>query len=138
MAVLRDEYLNPFEVDLDKSTLFNLSSATPIPQNIAEEVLSLPSKGKALAGDFLNKRILTIEVPFNNPIKRNINKTKLTSKKETKLCRGNKIKSVEINRNILGKLVSYSAISGKVVDYSAALKYPLSPIPLSICHPEWS
>ena len=126
--VLRDEYLNPFEVCLDKSVLFNLSSGIPIPKNIADEILSLPVKGKGLADKFLKTRVLTNKVSFNDPIKRNINKTRLSTKKDIKIVRG--------NRNILGKLVAYSAKSGKVVDYAEVLKYPLSHTPLSICHPD--
>lgn len=45
-------------------------------------------------------------------------------------------KVTAVNRNIIPRLVSYSKSSSKVVDYSEALKYPLSPIPLSVAHPD--
>ena len=41
-----------------------------------------------------------------------------------------------MNRNIISRLVSYSKSSSKVVDYAEALKYPLSPVPLRVAHPD--
>ena len=48
----------------------------------------------------------------------------------------NKTKTLEVNRNILGCLVAFSAKTGKAVDYQKALTYPLCPIPLSLAHPD--
>ena len=93
-------------------------------------------KGKGLANKFLKTRVLTNKVSFNDPIKRNINRTLLSAEKYIKIVRGNKVKTIEENRNILEKLVAYSATSGNVVDYTEVLKYPLSHTPLSICHPD--
>ena len=50
------------------------------------------------------------------------------------ICRAGKEKVIAVNRNILTRLVPYSKLSGKVVDYAEALRYPLSPLPLSIVH----
>ena len=50
------------------------------------------------------------------------------------ICRAGKEKVIAVNRNILTRLVPYSKLSGKVVDYAEALRYPLSPVPLSIVH----
>ena len=41
-----------------------------------------------------------------------------------------KLKSVEVNRNILRLLLSVSAKSGQVIDFAKALEYPLGPVPL--------
>ena len=40
--------------------------------------------------------------------------------------------TVEVNRNILGALRSFSAKASKPIDFDVALPYPLSAIPLSI------
>ena len=50
------------------------------------------------------------------------------------ICRGGKEKVIAVNRNILARLVPYSKLSGKVIDYAEALRYQLSPLPLSIVH----
>ena len=52
------------------------------------------------------------------------------------IWRGGKEKVIAVNRNILARLVPYSKLSGKVIDYAEALRYPLSPLPLSIVHPD--
>ena len=39
---------------------------------------------------------------------------------------------LKVNRNIIGALLTYSAKSGKVIDFEKALMNPLSPISLSI------
>ena len=96
----------------------NLSSGIAIPSETTQEILALPLKGK--------------------PIKENINKNTLKRKFFAKIIiwRGGKEKVIAVNRNILARLVPYSKLSGKVIDYAEALRYPLSPLPLSIVHPD--
>ena len=42
--------------------------------------------------------------------------------------------TVEVNRNILGALLSFSAKASKPKDFDAELTYPLSAIPLSMLY----
>ena len=49
-----------------------------------------------------------------------------------------KLKSVKVNRNILGLLLSASAKSGQVIDFAKAFEYPLGPVPLSLANPDGS
>ena len=44
--------------------------------------------------------------------------------------------TVEINRNILGALLSFSAKTNQPTDFDSALSYPLSPIPLTLALPD--
>ena len=37
--VLKEEYINPFSRELDKSKLYNLSSGIPVPEHLAEMIL---------------------------------------------------------------------------------------------------
>ena len=83
--ILTEEYLNPFSVGLDKSVLYNLSSGVPLPGKIADEILSFPDKGKTLAEEFLNKRLLSDEIPLSDPIRRNIDKKTLSTKKTVQI-----------------------------------------------------
>ena len=134
--ILTEEYLNLFDVGLDKSVLHNLSSGVPLPGKIADEILSFPDKGITLAEEFLNKRLLSDEITLSDPIRRNIDKKTLLAKKTVQIHHANKVKSIEVNRNILWKVVAYSTNFGKPIDYAESLKFPLSPIPLSTCHPD--
>ena len=46
------------------------------------------------------------------------------------------VKDVEVNRNILGALNSYSLKTGKTVDFKMTLSYCLSSLPSSIYNPD--
>ena len=59
----------------------------------------------------------------------------LLTKKLIPPARSNKEQNnVDINRNVLGQLVSYSMKSDYKIDIKDASKYPLAKIPLSLCH----
>ena len=59
----------------------------------------------------------------------------LLTKKLISPARSNKeSNNIDINRNVLGQLVSYSLKSDYKIDFEEALKYPLAKIPLSLCH----
>ena len=42
--------------------------------------------------------------------------------------------TVNVNKNILGKLISHSVKTENKTDFNEALKYPLSPVPLRLCN----
>ena len=48
----------------------------------------------------------------------------------------NKQKTIEINRNTLGKLPAYTAKTGRTIDFGGALTFLLSPLPLCFAHPD--
>ena len=50
--------------------------------------------------------------------------------------KNNRERTVEVNRNVLGLLVRLSLCSGQPVGFENALRYPLSPMPLSIATPD--
>ena len=60
------------------------------------------------------------------------------SSKKVTIEQNKKVKSVEVDRNILGTLLSFSAKSGQAIDFKRALEYPLCPIPLSLANPDGS
>ena len=43
-----------------------------------------------------------------------------------------KVKVIEANRDVLGKLLATSTKHGKIIDFKKALEYPLTPVPLSL------
>ena len=47
-------------------------------------------------------------------------------------------KTLKVNHNFVGALLTYSAKSGKVIDLEKALMYPLSPIPLNTLNGGWN
>ena len=102
----------------------------------AENILSLPEKGRTQHQEFLKDRLQTRNVAFHDPIKRNANKGFGTNTKKTVLS--NK-KSIDVNRDILAKLLSISTKQQeKKIDLEKALTYPLSEVPLSLCNADGS
>ena len=61
-----------------------------------------------------------------------------SSSKKVTIEDNKKAKSIEVNRNILGALLSISAKSGQAIDFEKALEYPLCPVPLSLANPDGS
>ena len=125
-------------VFIEKGELINISSGLSLPEEISEVVLSLYSQGSALADCFAKERIMTDPLLFHNAISRYNIKTFQSSCKSVVIKRNNKTKSINVDRNILGALVSYSIQSEKAVDREKALEFPLSSVPLSIANADGS
>ena len=138
MDVLQEEYMNPFSVLLDENQLYNLSSGVPVESDLTEKILAVESTGTEIAKTFATERLLTNGTKkFHDALPRNkIWSFKNVSKKIV-VKKNQKERTVEVNRDILGLLVRLSLCSGPPsVDFERALKYPLSPIPLSIATPD--
>ena len=138
MRILTEEYLDPFDIGIELTELVNLSSGIPLPDDIAVDILSIPTKGEQLANDFKDQRLKSTRKEFHTPITRNNYKLFKTATKTVVAKTSNAVKTIEVNRNILGKLLYISANNDKPIDFETALKYPLSPIPLSICNADGS
>ena len=139
VRVLEEEYLNQFSVTLDKSNLYNLSSGVAIEnEEVVREILNINAKGRELLQEFIDSRYKSNYKAFHDPIpKCNVKLFKNLTKKIT-VAKGKQTHVAEVNRNILAKLTSLSARTGKVVNFEDALKYPLSSVPLSISFPDGS
>ena len=138
IQILEDEYINPFGVQVDEEKLINLSSGVPLADAVAEDILSIPSEGKRLAEAFKNDRIYSKSALFHDPIKKCKVKTFQSSSKSVVVRNGSTIKSVDVNRNMLGSLLAFSVKSGKAIDMEKALEFPLSAISLSISNADGS
>ena len=132
MNVLINEYLNPFDESVDPNYLFNLSSGEPVPNDLATNILNIHNEGLMLADDFINKRITSNEVPFHHAISRNKTFTFSKTKQKVVIKNKNNVKILEVNRNVLATLLCYNMKTGEAINFASALKYPLSPVPLSI------
>ena len=129
-AVIQNIYLNPFDPNLKSDVEHNLSSGSE--NSISDKVLTLEENGKRMANEFLEKRVLTNEINFFDTISKNFDKNLIVRKRAP--FHQKNLTTVEVNRNILGKLLSYSMNTENKIDFKEALKYPLSPVPLSLCH----
>ena len=134
--MIENDYINPFGLDIDPDSLVNISSGVSLPNEIAEEVLNQEKKGKVLVKEFNENRLFSSNTKFHEAIKRNDCKSFNSTKKKCVVKKNGVQATVEVNRNILGALNSFSLKTNVAVDYKKALKYPLSPCPLSISHPD--
>ena len=130
----KNHYINPFDPFLEKETLYNLSSGAAMPAEVTEYLLLLHEKGNDLCNNFLQSRILTTTKRFHDKFTRNNNKMILTKKLIPSAHSNKEPNNIDINRNVLGQLVSYSLKSDYKIDLGDALKYRLAKIPLSLCY----
>ena len=132
MIVLINEYLNPFDESKDPNYLSNLSSGEPVSNDLANNILNIHNEGLMLAEDFIIERINSNEVSFHRTISRKKTITFSKTKQKVVIKNKNNVKLVEVNRNFLATLLCYNMKTGKTINFANALKYSLSPVPLSI------
>ena len=138
--MLQEEYLNPFDIALDKSQLFNLSSGVAVQDaGEADDMVNIVSKGQLMYDQFVEQLLKYGSTKsFHDPISKSKVKLFKNCIKKLSVTKGNKTYVTEVNRNILAKLTSSSTKTGKAVNFEDALKYPLSPVPLSLAFPDGS
>ena len=138
MDVLRSQFINPFQPDLDKDELFNLVSGYPAPANVRDCLLSLESRGRKLMVEFQDRQITTesSKPKFFSPIKREPLKTFKNTTVKTKLQSQGKTKELTFQRDILGMLVAYSNKHETGIDLEKALCFPLAPVSIPLSTPD--
>ena len=135
MKVFSEDYIDPFGLFVEKDKLVNVSSGVALPDQIADELLLISEVGARKYEEFKKERLVEPQTKcFHAPISRTNIKGFKHNKMKVKLTKSKVCKSLEINRDILGKLLALSSKSGKPIDFEKALEYPLSPIPLSLCN----
>ncbi len=135
MRVLTEEYINPFDLVIEKNELFNLSSGVPL---LCTDLLNCWDIGQSKFERFTQESVSGNLKPFHDPTQ----KKKITMFKDmtksTKVANNGKSAVIDANRNILGKLLAISAKHKKSIDFEVALSYPLSTTPLSLSNPDGS
>lgn len=135
ITVIQEDYINPFGLTVDKEKLVCLSSGVPLIDEVTNDILSLHETGKKQHQTFVDERLKEKSVTFHTPIKRNPVKTFKFNVKKT-ITKNNK--TIEVNRDILSKLLSIAIKQDKKIDFEKSLEYPLSEVPLSICNADGS
>ena len=103
LHVLEEEYLNPFDLEIDQTHLYNLSSGVHVQDEWAKEIVSLKQKGEELCEQFKRERLTTSGKSFNgSTIPKNKIKLIQNTGKVVKINKNNKTKVLEVNRNIIG------------------------------------
>lgn len=125
---------NPFKT-LETPKLFNISSGKSTSAVTSKFLLNIFDFGDNQKNCFITE---CLEEPqrFLKPIKKNIisnfSKESISTKRET--GSSDKLRSVKLERNLFARII-FIAIE-KQINMELVLTYPLTPIPLSLCHPD--
>ena len=129
VRILEEEFINPFGVGYEH--LHNPSSGEEVADDLASVILDVRQNGTRMKEEFVRSRITSQTAKFHDTLRICSLKTlKSLDKCVVKLKHVQA--TVEVNRNILGSLLAFSTANERAIDLTAALTYPLSPIPLSL------
>ena len=78
VAVLENEFVNPFDIALDRTMLTNLGQDQ---KETSTKLVNLQQDGITIAKKFLQERLLLLSKKFFGSIPRNINKSTMVKKK---------------------------------------------------------
>ena len=135
---MENDYVNLFTVTLEATKLFNLSSGVAVEDDLADQILNIIDIGKSLTETFRNERLIQHNISFHEPIKKNLIATFKDTLNFIFVKKNNQSMTLQVNRNIIGALLSYSAKSSRAIDFERALKFPLLAVPLSIANGDGS
>ena len=122
--------MNPFSVT-DKDILYNISSGKAASETTAAFLTSVDAIGERRQNEFIDD-CCTQPNRFEERIPREKLSTFASEGTARKTTKDNKELHVKMERNIFARLL-HMALERKV-DMGEVLKYPLTPVPLSLCH----
>ena len=124
--VISQDFLNPFDCNIDSAKLYNLSSGVPVDEASCLGILSIKSDGEKRYQDFVDNKLLSEETKFHNPLTRSkYTLFRSCSRKVNMLEKSGKLKAVELNRNVTGTLLALSARSERLIDFLKVVSYPV-------------
>ena len=127
--------MNPYSTTIEKDHLFNLATGKAADVEIEYFLLEVSEIGRRARDEFIQECI-NDSSRISPPIRRQrirsletqFDQFKVTSATEKKLV------TVTMARDLFGRIL-FHALQAKA-DMAQVLKYPLTPVPLSLCPPE--
>ena len=101
-------------------------------------MLNIQKTGEEQYNDFVQNRLLSDEIKFHDTLTRNKLVLFKDCGKNVVVNKDGKLKSIEVNRNIIGNLLALSAKTGQLIDFNKALEFPLCPVDLNLSNPDGS
>ncbi|CAH0563075.1 unnamed protein product [Brassicogethes aeneus] len=123
--------MNPFDPDIDREQLYNIHTGKAASLEITQFLIDVESKGESLRKAFISKCALD-PTKFETPIKQNLVQNFASGGKKKKVAMGAKVQEVRMQRDLFGRLLALSL--KKKIDLAKVLTYPLTPMPMSLCH----
>lgn len=127
-----DIFINPFDVAVPKEFLMNISSGKAASEPVEQFLFNIERNGNIQRTTFIAECESDIS-RFEKSIKKTplLNFSQDYLKKQKTMVAG-KVQEVRIKRDLFGRMLSIS-IDHKV-DIAKILSYPITPVPLSMCH----
>ena len=108
VQTITQEFLNPFDDSLDQAKLYNLSSGIPVDTQKSEQMLKIKEDGSMMYEEFVERRLLSEDLDFHDPLSRNKLELFKSCGKTVNLKKEGKLMSAEVNRNVIGTLLALS------------------------------
>jgi hypothetical protein len=123
-------FRNLFE-DENKIKLYCLSSGTPTPKEVENDLFGADKTGQAAYMQFVRERLLERRVNFNDPIKKLKLKAFTKTAKTVKFAsKSKKTKHITAERNVFSQLVMIAIKNN--ISLERVLQFPLGPVPWSL------
>ncbi|KAL4718512.1 hypothetical protein ACJJTC_002715 [Scirpophaga incertulas] len=123
--------MNPFSRDVDKDLLYNISTGQAVTIDIENFLLNVETLGNKQREEFITECSADDE-RLEKVIKRNKILNFRTAAPKQKMSVAGKLLSIQMQRDLFGQLFSLSLEQTLNVD--KVLAYPLTPVPLALCH----
>ena len=131
LTLLR-ETINPFSKELDKNDLFNIGSGKAASKETKEFLLSLQTIGEKAQAKFVAECTADKARFEDQPIKQEKMSTFANEGVKRKIKSDGKFKEVKMERDLFGKILCLAL--EHELDMEELFKYPLTAVPLSLCH----
>lgn len=127
-----ERFINPFSDEVPKNQLINISTGKSASPSVEEFLLNIEKKGDFLRKTFISECQLDIS-RFEKAIKKTpIDNFSKDYMKKKNVRVGGKIQEVKIQRDLFGRMLGISM--DYKIDISKILSYPITSVPLSMCH----
>lgn len=124
--------INPFDQDkLDNNLLYNIKTGKVASEEVTNFLINAERMGSQLKNDFI-KECSESEIRFESTIKKNKVFNFANSNLKKKVRVHEKVIEVQMQRDLFGRMLGVSMIHETNIE--ELLTYPLTPVPLSLCH----
>lgn len=129
--------MNPFDPELDKLSLYNISTGKAASPEVSNFLLNANSSGKKLKNDFISACSVS-EDRFEQSIKLNKILNFVSGNKKQTVKVNDKEKCIKMQRDLFGRILMISLKDDRKnyrkPDLPKILSFPLTPVPNNFCH----
>uniref|UniRef100_A0A6P7FYQ7 Uncharacterized protein LOC114335591 n=1 Tax=Diabrotica virgifera virgifera TaxID=50390 RepID=A0A6P7FYQ7_DIAVI len=130
-----EQTTSPFSSSLDNDQLYNISTGQATTPEVANCLLRTVSSGMFLRDQFITECNVDPD-RFHKVLKKNPVLTFASLKKKKSMKIGQKVHEVKLQRDLFGRLLALSLDTH--VNLEKVLCFPITPVPLSLCHMDGS